>query len=333
MDSRQTAANRFQTYAWIVLGYTALVIMWGAYVRATGSGAGCGEHWPMCNGEVIPRTGTLKTLIEFSHRMTSGLSLVAVVGLVIGAFRVFPKGHPSRRGALWSLGFIFGEAAVGAGLVMLSLVANNTSALRAVVIAAHLVNTFLLLFWMTYTARQATLGQSQREVPVRHRMPLVHLGLCMVTFVLIGAAGAIVALGDTLFPAKSLAEGFAQDFAPTAHFLIQLRIYHPMIAVLGTGYVLLEMLLLPRLYRGYVSRGGAAIVALLMATQVAGGVLNWMLLAPVWMQMAHLLLADGVWISLCLLYMGTWERVCAANESSQSLKGATAATTPVLVVG
>ena len=57
-----------------VLGYTVLTILWGAYVRATGSGAGCGRHWPLCNGEVLPRAPGAAMIIEFSHRATAGSS-------------------------------------------------------------------------------------------------------------------------------------------------------------------------------------------------------------------------------------------------------------------
>ncbi len=45
----------FSRYAWGVLLWNVLVALWGAYVRATGSGAGCGSHWPTCNGEILPR--------------------------------------------------------------------------------------------------------------------------------------------------------------------------------------------------------------------------------------------------------------------------------------
>ena len=81
----------FAAYAWAVLGFNLLVILWGAFVRATGSGAGCGSHWPLCNGEVLPRAPALATLIEFSHRLTSGVALLLVIGLVVGAWRGFPR--------------------------------------------------------------------------------------------------------------------------------------------------------------------------------------------------------------------------------------------------
>src|SRR5918999_5260767 len=136
---------RLQRFAWFVLGYNVAVILWGAYVRATGSGAGCGSHWPLCNGEVLPRAPSVATLIEFSHRLTSGLALIAVVILLVWTRRATAPGHPARRGATWSLFFMLTEAAVGAGLVLFQLVADNASMARAMFMAVYLPNKFILL--------------------------------------------------------------------------------------------------------------------------------------------------------------------------------------------
>ena len=109
--------TNFAKYAWGVLAYNLVVILWGAYVRATGSGAGCGSHWPLCNGEVIPRAQQVETMIEFTHRLTSGMAMLLVAGLLIWALRAYPKGHQVRTGAWLSAFFIITEALVGAGLV------------------------------------------------------------------------------------------------------------------------------------------------------------------------------------------------------------------------
>src|SRR3990172_3015404 len=139
-------------YAWGVLAYNVAVILWGAYVRATGSGAGCGQHWPLCNGAVIPRSPEIETLVEFSHRMSSGAALLLVAGLVVWAFRAYQTGHAVRRGAAFSGGLIVVEALLGAGLVLLELVDQNASVDRAIAVSLHLVNTFLLLAALTLTA-------------------------------------------------------------------------------------------------------------------------------------------------------------------------------------
>ncbi len=291
----------FKAYAWTVLIYTVVVIAWGAFVRATGSGAGCGEHWPLCNGEVIPKDPSAARLIEFSHRLSSGLSLVLVVLLVVWSRKIFVRDHAVRRASNWSLGFILGEALVGAMLVILQLVAGNDSVLRAIVIALHLVNTFLLLFWLTRVVFEA--GREDAFLNVasvrRARMSVM---LCMVAFGLTGAAGAIVALGDTLFPAKSLAEGLQQDFSETAHFLIKLRIWHPLIAMFTTAYVLLQSVMLARVFPGVVPRRLGYVVGGVIMLQMVGGFINWWLMAPVPMQLFHLMFADLTWILMCFWY-------------------------------
>ncbi|HEX9001707.1 MAG TPA: COX15/CtaA family protein, partial [Blastocatellia bacterium] len=83
--------TRFAKFAWLVVAYNLMVIVWGAYVRASKSGDGCGSHWPLCNGEVIPLAPTVKTLVEFSHRLSSGLALLLTVVLVVWAFRAFAR--------------------------------------------------------------------------------------------------------------------------------------------------------------------------------------------------------------------------------------------------
>ncbi|MCA1613490.1 MAG: COX15/CtaA family protein [Acidobacteria bacterium] len=154
--------NRFARLAWAVVAVNLLVIVWGAYVRASFSGDGCGDHWPLCNGEVLPATGIYKTFVEFTHRLTSGAALLLVVWLVVRASRAFPAGHRVRRGAAATLAFIIVEALIGAALVKYGLVVRNDSAARAVVMAGHLVNTFLLLAAATLTAWWATGGAAPR---------------------------------------------------------------------------------------------------------------------------------------------------------------------------
>lgn len=285
----------FAKYAWSVLGYNLLVILWGAYVRATGSGAGCGAHWPLCQGVVLPRAPEVETLIEFSHRLSSGLVLALAAVLLVWAFRAYPKGSFVRKGAAFTLFFTLTEALVGAGLVLFGLTAENDSAARAASIAVHLVNTFLLLAALTLTAWWATRGEPERLI-WQPRAWLVAVALLGV--MAIGVSGAITALGDTLFPSRSLAEGFTQDFSPAAHFLIRLRIYHPLVAVIVCGYILMANRWLQQ--NETSGRWRFRLVNSLIVVQLTAGAINVALLAPVWMQLVHLLLADLVWISLIL---------------------------------
>ena len=284
-------------FAWGVLVCNIGVILWGAYVRASGSGAGCGSHWPLCNGEVIPREASVTTLIEFSHRLTSGLALLLVVALLVWTRRATPPGHPARQGALWSLVFMLTEAAVGAGLVLFRLVADNASMARALFMAVHLVNTFVLIAWLALTAWWLSGG-----APVRlaRRGTAALAGALAVGLLATGMSGAVAALGDTLFPAGSLRESLAADLSATSHVLVRLRVLHPAIAV-ATGLALaLAAVRLP-LPGDRAGLRLARLVAALAVTQLAAGLVNVILLAPVWLQMVHLLLADAVWIAFVLL--------------------------------
>ena len=284
-------------FAWGVLACNIGVILWGAYVRASGSGAGCGSHWPLCNGEVIPREASVTTLIEFSHRLTSGVALLLVVALLVWTRRATPPGHPARAGVLWSLVFMLTEAAVGAGLVLFRLVADNASMARAMFMAAHLVNTFVLIAWIALTAWWLSGG-----APVRlaRRGTAALVGALAVGLLATGTSGAVAALGDTLFPAGSLRESLAADLSATSHLLIRLRVLHPAIAVAAGLALALAAVRLP--VPG--DRAGlrlARLVAALVAVQLAAGLVNVIMLAPVWLQMVHLVLADAVWIAFVLL--------------------------------
>lgn len=306
--------SRFTKYAWGLLAYNLLVILWGVYVRASGSGAGCGSHWPLCNGEVIPQSPQVHTLIEFTHRMMSGLSLILVVGLIIWAFRSYPKGHPVRLGASLSMFFIITEALVGAGLVLFSWVAQNASIGRVISMAVHLVNTFFLLASLTLTAWWSSGGERLR---LRGQgLALWGLGLGFLGVMLLGVTGSITALGDTLFPASSLAAGLQQDFSPASHFIIRLRVWHPLIAVSVGLYLIFVSLLLAMFRPSPHMKRYTMLLSGLFVIQLAAGLINLVLLAPVWMQLLHLLLADSVWIALVLLAANTF----AASPAGYSLQ-------------
>lgn len=296
--------RRFTAYAWGVLGYLLVVVLWGAYVRATGSGAGCGAHWPLCNGVVLPRSPGVATMIEFSHRLSSGLLLLAAVGLVLGARRAFPAGHRVRRAAAASLGLTVLEALIGAGLVLFELVADDPSTARGFSMAAHLVNTYFLIGAVLLTAWWAS---GAPAITARGRERLAALfGLGVAGMLVLGMSGAIAALGDTLFPARSLAEGLRQDFDPAGHVFLRLRIAHPAIAVAVALYTALLVGLAARARATRDVRSIGRGLAALLAIQLVAGLLNVALLAPVWLQLAHLLLADLVWIALLLLAASTF---------------------------
>ncbi|MBI1296510.1 heme A synthase [bacterium] len=288
--------NALAKYSWGVLAYTLLVIMWGAFVRATGSGAGCGRHWPACNGEVIPRAESIETVIEFSHRVTSGLALIAVVFMLVWAYRAYAPGHAVRRGAMASMILMIIEALLGAGLVLFELTADNASVARAVAMALHLMNTFILVGAITLTAWWASGGKdiSLRGAPVRLRWALF---AAFAGSLILGASGAVTALGDTLITTA----GISPADSPLLATLVELRIMHPLIGVLVGVLIWLAFFLARQGFNSpSMNRTGYALLGLYLGQILLGGV-NVILRAPVWMQLMHLLVADLIWILLVIM--------------------------------
>jgi len=288
--------SRLTRVAIVTLACNLVVILWGAVVRATGSGAGCGSHWPLCNGVVVPQEASVATLIELTHRITSGLALVMVVALAVACWRGLPKGHAARRAAFAALVLIVLEAAIGAGLVLFKLVGSNATAARAAYMGMHLAVTFFLLGSLALVAlwsHEAPRLRGDRRVG---SLFAVACGGLLV----VAASGAVAALGDTLFPAGSLAAGLRQDLSPASHFLLRLRVLHPLLAVGVAAYLLFlpQLVKAPRLGRA-PRRLGSAVSALALA-QLAVGAANLGLLAPVALQLVHLLLADLLWIAVVL---------------------------------
>lgn len=272
----------FRRVAVLNLVWSLFVIIWGAYVRASGSGAGCGDHWPNCNGELIPRSPTAQTIVEFTHRATSGVALLLSIAVCVMAVRAFAKGHPTRRFAIWQLVLMLTEALLGALLVKAQLVVDNATASRAVAMSIHLVNTFLLVAVMVLTVFHAWEGD------VRAKWKGVHGALSWLSMALVmvvGVSGAIAALGDTLVQ-QSVSNAFVD-------LLIELRILHPLIAIVAAA----AMLTLGR-FTFNATRGWTIALWSLVVLQIFAGLTNVVLQAPTWMQLVHLALADAVWIVL-----------------------------------
>lgn len=284
--------------AWGALFFNLAVIVWGALVRATGSGAGCGKHWPLCNGEVIPHTGLLATAIEFTHRISSGMCLLLAVAIAVVGRGHYPKRSPVRKASYAVLGFTLSEALVGAGLVLLRYVDKDQSVGRVVSICLHLSNTFLLLASLALTAWFSTFAPHYRLQPkARRKTKLWRVAtLSLVATTLLGMTGAVTALGDTLFHSSTLAGGIGQDFSPASHFLLKLRIVHPAFA-LFTGALLFYFAELA------TDRAPTRLTNLqksLVAAQLILGIANLILLAPTGLQLVHLLVAESLWVVLVL---------------------------------
>jgi len=281
-------------FAWFVVAYNVAVIVWGAYVRATGSGAGCGSHWPLCNGEFLPTTPQTQTVIEFTHRVTSGLSLVLVAILLIWCWRRTAKGDWPRYSAVAAAVLLFNEALLGALLVLFDHVGGlDRSATHAIFLCVHFGNTLLLLAALALTAEGVSSG-GRRFSAVRTPYLTIATGLGLVSVMVIGMTGSLASLGDTIFPADSLRHAVVQDFSSSSHILLRLRVLHPIAAVIGSIYVLW---LLQTFWR---KQERSPWMPVTLTAQIVLGAMNVLLVAPVWLQMAHLLVAEMFWILLVL---------------------------------
>ena len=301
LGARSTASKTFVApvgrFAWFVVAYNIAVILWGAYVRATGSGAGCGNHWPLCNGEVLPTSAQTKTLIEFTHRVTSGLSLVLVFVLLIWCWRRTSKGDRSRRSATAAAILLFNEAILGAMLVVFDHVGLDRSASRAVLLCLHFGNTLLLVAALTLTAKWLSSGREGFRVPgARYERAVIAVGLLCVA--LTGMTGSLAALGDTIFPTTTLKASIAQDLSSASQVLLRLRLLHPIVAGVACFYILWMVRRLSR--NRDESKGTLPFLAATLLTQIGLGVLNVLLLAPVWLQITHLFVAEVFWILLVI---------------------------------
>ena len=283
-----------ERYAWAVVVYSVLVVLWGVVVRATGSGAGCGDHWPLCNGQVIPIHPRLATVIEYTHRMMSGPSEVPlIILLLVWVFRRTARHHLARRFAVAGLVLTFTEGLLGALLVKLGLTATSTSPLRPPMLALHLSNTLLLLGSLALTAHflGRTTAVLRGSVRFEHKTPAI---LGVVAAMVIGITGSLAALGDTLFPATSLRAAFAADFSSSSEWSY------------GCGSCIRPARCLrersscgccgvPCLLRRMVRIAELGLwLAGLVALQFLLGVLDVLLRAPVWMQVLHLAGADAL---------------------------------------
>ena len=291
---------KFARFAWGLLLYNIVVIVWGALVRASGSGDGCGAHWPLCDGQILPGLATAKMQIEFIHRTMSELDGPLIVALGAWAFRVFPRGHRVRFSAILAVGFMISEALIGAVLVKKGLVAQNTSISRAVWLSGHLVNTFLLLAWLTLTALWSS-GVERLKWRGQGAIAWA-LGFALLGAILLGISGAVTALGDTLFPVHTTAEVIQQTLTPGAHILQRLRIVHPLIAMSVGLYLLLIAGLVGHLRPSPAVQKACRALVTLFVAQMGIGLLNKTLAAPIWIQLLHLLAADLLWITIVTLF-------------------------------
>lgn len=301
----ETKMSAFAKFAWFTLGYNMLVILWGVFLRASKSGDGCGEHWLTCNGELIPSAPQFKTIIEFSHRMTTavdGLIMLVLLGWAIKIWRG-KQSLQSRQvlyAAIGSFIFVITEAAVGAGLVLTGNTAEAVTDVRPLWAMGHLINTFILLGFLTMTAWYAT--RERRYLPGISVGVGVLIGLGVAALLIVGLSGSLAALSNMLFPSGSLAEGLAKDLNPTSNLILRLRLSHPIMSVLTSVYLIfLAGVLSSRSPKDRNLKRWSNVVSILVIVQVIFGGATLLSLGPIVMQLGHLILADAVWASFVLL--------------------------------
>lgn len=275
-------SNRWSRFLYVLWVYTLLVILWGAWVRISHSGDGCGDHWPLCGGEFIPEFAEKKTWIEYSHRLMSGVYGLIVIFIFV-RFRGFASAAVRRLNALL-LVFMLSEALLGAALVKGQLVTVNDSVIRLFVMSLHQINSFMLtgVTFLFYLTLRRELNRESR--PLTFRAPWL-LGI----FLVLPLTGAIAALSTTLFPSLSLWQGILQDFSHDNHLFIKLRILHPLLAsAIAAGFIIwCFQRNLNRLALEFLGAFGVGIITLLT-------------LSPVYLKLAHLLIAHVLWARLLL---------------------------------
>ena len=291
--------KNYSRFAWAFLVYNFYVILGGAYVRATGSGAGCGDHWPLCNGVVVPDLSVLHTFIEYTHRVSSGIVGIGSVILLIWAIKVTKKNKPVRISAIIAFVFVLFEALLGAGLVLFKLVASNSSYTRAIVMSFHLVATFILIASISLTAAWSS-GFEFKKFNLRNKK-ILPVSLIIIGLFIIGISGAITALGDTLFKPNSVGEGIINETINPSHFLVSLRIYHPIFAIIVAIFTVFTAWNLTNKNSSLLLKKLTQSITFIFSLQIIIGFLNIYLLAPVYMQIIHLFIADIAWI-LCVLF-------------------------------
>jgi heme a synthase len=297
-NSRPHTMSRVARFAWATLSCNLAVVLWGAYVRATGSGDGCSNRWPVCNGDVLGASAKAPTIVEFTHRMTSAAALLMVTFLAVWCWRETNRRDWARYSILLAAAFLANEALLGAALVLLKHVGHDQSAGRIFFLCLHFGNTLLLLATLSLTA--AWLSNSSRSFTfIRKWRELTAIGMGLLATMITGITGAVTALADTLFPATSLRSSLLQDFSSGTPALLRFRLLHPAVAALAASYVL-WVIFRSSSERNRFSQPVVALIALLFL-QAGIGMLNVILLAPDLIQIVHLFVADVLWILLVLI--------------------------------
>ncbi len=292
----------FQKLSLCMIAYTLIVILWGAYVKISHSGDGCGKSWPLCHDNWVPAGRHMSTWIEFSHRVSSGLYGILVLLMIVLAFKTYPTHHPLRKAMVFTGFFTLSEALLGAVLVLAGLVGSNDSVFRAYVMALHLVNSLLLVASFVLVYDWALYKVHESRAKFSPLAPKIVIMICL--FLIIASSGGIASLSTTLFPSESLFSGLVEDFSKDSHFLVRIRISHPLAATLLGGLLIYMSFYLGAKTSNPVLQKRLQALTYLLIFGVALGYVTLFALSPIFLKFAHLIWAYGIWIVLILCLSG-----------------------------
>ncbi len=300
----------FSFFLWGFLFFNIYAVLGGAFVRATHSGAGCGAHWPLCNGQILPSISRVQTLIEFVHRISSGIILIATIVTLVISFLFYPKKHFIRKSSIFILIFVIIEALVGAALVYYGWVYKNASPFRALVVSIHLMNTLLLIGSISLAAfavsKEIQISNLNNfSIDFIYKKNIKNLFPSLITLFIvfiICVTGAVTALGDTLYQPKFVGENIIRDLENHENFIKTIRIFHPLLAI---GLALLSLHFVWKIYeenKDELNKDNFSLFTILVFLQIIVGFLNIFLLVPVWSQLIHLFIACVLWVIAIRIY-------------------------------
>ena len=278
----------FKNYSLFVLLFTLITIFWGAWVRLSLSGDGCGNSWPLCNEKILPENTA--AFIEWIHRGTSALSLIFILLLFILALKIYSKKHIIKRLSIASFVLICVEALIGALLVLSGFVGLNKSEIRVLLLAFHLINSLLLIGALSLCWRTSLWNHFKIKRP--------HIYF-VLAFPLLALTGNIASLAGQLFPSLSLSQALTLDFLPSSHISLKLRPFHPLLAISFLIFLSVFSFSIKNL----------RLLTLASLVVVLFGFSTLIFLSPLWMKMGHLILAYSLWVFLVCSCVETDQRV------------------------
>ena len=302
----------FSSFCFSILCFCLFIILWGAWVRISHSGDGCGQSWPSCDGQYLLESGEeSKTWIEWIHRATSGLFGIAVLLMMIIAFLKFSFKHPVFKSSLCVLFFTISEALIGARLVLAGLTGSNTSLARVLTMNLHLLNS-LLLTGSLFICWRISLGKNYSLSNALFYLKTKSLFfVSLIVFFIIAFFGSLSSLSASLLPSHSLLEGISSDFNPESHWLIRLRLLHPLFALIfGGGFLFYYFLQDSRekkerekrkiFFFSHKEITPPEIFIFCLILALLSGLMNLLLLSPVFLKLTHLLIVYLLGMSFLL---------------------------------